>query len=87
MSEHSNGLTPGEYKLKRDAEKLKDTEKEESGRTSTDFSVVEVKKWRAPRWKEGGHCQMQQRCPKTRTENCRLDLAMQMSQVTSSRAL
>jgi len=52
MSEHSNGLNPGEYKLKRDAEKPKDTEKEESGRTSTDFSVVEVKKWRAPRWKE-----------------------------------
>lgn len=52
MSEHSNGLNAGEYKLKRDAEKPKDTEKEKSGRTSTDFSVVEVKKSRALSWKE-----------------------------------
>ena len=52
MSEHSNGLNAGEYKLKRDAEKPKDTEKKKSGRTSTDFSAVEVKKWRALSWKE-----------------------------------
>ena len=38
--------------LKWDGEKSKDTEKEESGRMSADFRVMEVKKWRALRWRE-----------------------------------